>query len=61
MDLVNKEMNIEEKSFEWIVEPLLDWYAVQARKLPWRENREPYWQYIQLLTFILWMIYLNYV
>lgn len=42
MDLVNKEMNIEEKSFEWIVEPLLDWYAVQARKLPWRENREPY-------------------
>lgn len=30
------------KSFEWIVEPLLHWYDAQARNLPWRENRDPY-------------------
>lgn len=32
----------EEKTFEWIVEPLLRWYEIQARQLPWRENRDPY-------------------
>lgn len=32
----------EEKTFEWIVEPLLHWYGMEARQLPWRENREPY-------------------
>ncbi len=27
---------------EEIVEPLLSWYDIHARKLPWRENPEPY-------------------
>lgn len=25
-----------------IVQPLLDWYRANRRRLPWRENREPY-------------------
>ncbi len=24
------------------VEPLLSWYNSEARRLPWRENRDPY-------------------
>lgn len=29
-------------SYEWIVKPLLRWYGTKARKLPWRDNCEPY-------------------
>ena len=25
-----------------IVEPLLEWYRKNARRLPWRENTDPY-------------------
>ena len=35
---------MEEQSFPWgeIVRPLLDWYAAEARDLPWRRDTEPY-------------------
>lgn len=29
-----------------MVEPLLDWYAENARRLPWRENPQPYYVWI---------------
>ena len=35
-----KDMN--NKSLQWIVAPLLEWYGEQARVLPWRENSDPY-------------------
>ena len=31
-----------EISLQTIVEPLLAWYDQNARKLPWRENTDPY-------------------
>lgn len=31
---------------ERMVEPLLDWYAENARRLPWRENPQPYYVWI---------------
>ena len=31
-----------EISLQMIVEPLLAWYDQNARKLPWRENTDPY-------------------
>lgn len=31
------EMQLQE-----IVAPLLEWYAANARALPWRENTDPY-------------------
>lgn len=36
------EKNMEKKSLEWIVAPLLAWYDIQARELPWRINHDPY-------------------
>ncbi len=32
----------QDETFEWIVEPLLQWYEKQARNLPWREDSNPY-------------------
>lgn len=32
----------EREEFGKIVQPLLSWYAKQARQLPWRESKEPY-------------------
>ena len=32
----------DDKSLQWIVAPLLEWYGEQARVLPWRENSDPY-------------------
>lgn len=32
----------DNKSLQWIVAPLLEWYGEQARVLPWRENSDPY-------------------
>ncbi|MDE7210481.1 MAG: hypothetical protein K2O03_03425, partial [Lachnospiraceae bacterium] len=29
-----------------MVEPLLDWYAENARKLPWREDPKPYYVWV---------------
>lgn len=29
-----------------MIEPLLDWYAENARRLPWRENPQPYYVWI---------------
>ena len=31
-----------EKDLNDIVTPLLGWYEINARKLPWRENKDPY-------------------
>lgn len=33
---------MEHSNMKEIVNPLLEWYDVHARKLPWRENPEPY-------------------
>ena len=41
MDNHNTE-NIENYNLAVIVEPLLYWYDLNARILPWRENTEPY-------------------
>lgn len=35
-------MEMTEYRLEEIVEPLLKWYKKNARKLPWRENTDPY-------------------
>lgn len=32
----------KDKEMNQIVRPLLDWYHVNRRNLPWRENRDPY-------------------
>lgn len=29
-----------------IAQPLLDWYSKHARKLPWRDNPDPYWVWV---------------
>lgn len=39
---VNGEDSMEENLLEEIVAPLLDWYRANCRRLPWRENRDPY-------------------
>lgn len=38
------EQRVGLENFEWnrIVEPLLSWYGKNARKLPWREGKNPY-------------------
>lgn len=33
---------MKKESLEEIVEPLLKWYKENARRLPWRENKNPY-------------------
>ncbi len=33
---------MDSKRLSHIVSPLLDWFAVSARELPWRRDREPY-------------------
>lgn len=38
----NNKNKTEQKSLEWIVEPLLCWYDEQARELPWRMDENPY-------------------
>lgn len=40
----DERLNIDnnEDSLEWIVEPLLMWYKKHARILPWRKNHNPY-------------------
>jgi A/G-specific adenine glycosylase len=35
-------MNYKNEQYQWIVEPLLNWYKKNARVLPWRENADPY-------------------
>lgn len=32
----------EDKTLEWIVKPLLQWYDKKARELPWRVDVQPY-------------------
>ena len=40
---ISKNKDTQEfENFEWIVKPLLHWYKMQARKLPWRINQDPY-------------------
>ena len=40
----NKEK--KESTERLMVAPLLDWYAENARKLPWRENPKPYYVWV---------------
>lgn len=42
---------MDEKNFEWIVEPILQWYDKQARELPWRKDVTPYRVWISKLCY----------
>lgn len=39
---MNKTQEQTQGQLQQIVEPLLIWFAQNARELPWRENRDPY-------------------
>lgn len=33
---------MKNNEFEWIVDPILEWYHKNLRILPWRQNKDPY-------------------
>ncbi len=42
---INSQYTYEER-LHMMIEPLMNWYEKNRRKLPWRENPEPYWVWV---------------